>query len=348
MGDSSISWIRNPDGSKGKTWNPVRGCSRTCSEGTHQTGCGDGSGGGCYAEEQAGRIVKMSRGRGVPEGQGPYDGLVRLTANGWRWTGQTRVARDHLGDPLTWQNPTRIFVNSMSDLFHDGFSDADIAEVFAVMGLSWWHTHIVLTKRTGRAGVLMRSTHFYERVLARAAEIRGGMPQKRMWRTYPEHHRHPSGFDWPLRNVWLGASICNRADLAERGPELRATPATIRVWSVEPQLEDLGDVREYLGNAKGCGWLLNGCESGERARPFEFAWPRSLRNQCRDAGVPFFFKQARHVPACIPAPPGAAHNGTGWVDIVDAGEGSERKRDGVIEMPYLDGFQHLEWPEAGR
>ena len=349
MGDSSIEWTD-------KTWNPVRGCARVCSSGTSKSGCGDGTGGGCYAEEQAGRIVKMSRARGVPEGDGPYDGLVRLTAKGWRWTGETRFVAEHLAEPLRWREPKRVFVNSMSDLFHDGFTNEQIAAVFGVMAAASRHTFIVLTKRPARALAWCRwargaftvqqrgiaSAPNTARALLDAAAEYLGTKDDRL----NEAWRRLEGDAWPLPNVILGVSICNRADLAERAPLLREIPAAVRVWSVEPQLEDLGDVSEYLGNAKGCGWVLNGCESGDHARPMDVGWVRSLRDQCEAASVPFFLKQAVGVEESAAIKAGriveALIGGSG----VRTGPGSHFKKGGVIGAPYLDGRQHLDFPEA--
>ena len=102
------------------TWSPIRGCSRV-SEGCRH----------CYAERQALRITRMDRGLGKPEGQGAYDGLVREGGGEARWTGQVRLVPELLDQPLRWRRPRRIFVNSMSDLFHDGVTNEQIAAVFA-------------------------------------------------------------------------------------------------------------------------------------------------------------------------------------------------------------------------
>lgn len=123
MGDTTISWTD-------KTWNPIRGCRRV------SAGCEN-----CYAERQANRFT----GEG-----GAYEGLIKLTANGPRWSGETRFVADHLADPLRWRKPVRVFVDSMSDLFYEGFTNEQIAAVFGVMAAAPQHTFQVLTKRARR------------------------------------------------------------------------------------------------------------------------------------------------------------------------------------------------------
>ena len=129
MGDKTgISWTDT-------TWNPVRGCSRV------SAGCMN-----CYAETQAARIVRMGKGKSTA-----YDGLVKLTAGGEpRWTGVVRLVPEHLADPLRWKKPRRVFVNSMSDLFHESLTNEQIAAVFGVMAAAPQHTFQCLTKRPAR------------------------------------------------------------------------------------------------------------------------------------------------------------------------------------------------------
>lgn len=128
MGDATgIEWTD-------ATWNPTKGCSRI-SEGCRR----------CYAEQQAARIVRMGKGKPTV-----YDDLVRTVAGEARWTGIVRLDPDHLADPIRWKRPRRIFVASMSDPFHDGFSDEQIDSLFAVIALANWHTYQLLTKRAER------------------------------------------------------------------------------------------------------------------------------------------------------------------------------------------------------
>lgn len=347
------------------TWNCVRGCSRTCAAGTNQSGCGDGTGGGCYAEAQAGRIVRMGRGKPTK-----YDGLVRETANGWRWTGAVRLVAEHLADPLRWRRPRRIFVNSMSDLFHEELINEQIAAVFGVMAVAWRHTHQVLTKRARRARewFAWSAEHGGLDVCLREAlcHLPDFEPQIHAARLKP----------WPLPNVWIGTSVENQAAADERIPELLATPAAVRFLSCEPLLGPVVlDDGRMLGSGNwlralrrgdiGIGgdeiaidrpridWTIAGCESGPGARPCSVAWLRSLRDQCAAAGVPFWLKQAPEMPRSPTVPPGASRGPLFTLDAADliaisAGPGSKRKAGGVIGLPYLDGVQHAAFPKETR
>ncbi|HXH47777.1 MAG TPA: phage Gp37/Gp68 family protein [Terriglobia bacterium] len=164
-----------------------------------------------------------------------------------------RLVPEKLGEPLRWRSPKMVFVNSMSDLFQDGISDDYIAAVAKVMAHAKWHTFQVLTKRAVRLHKLL-STKL--RSIAR------------------EPH------------IWWGVSVENRQYGFPRIDQLRSTPAAVRFLSVEPLLEDLGRL-----NLKGIHWVIVGGESGPGARPMDEKWVLSIRNQCRRAGVPFFFKQ---------------------------------------------------------
>jgi protein gp37 len=146
-----------------------------------------------------------------------------------------------------------IFVNSMSDLFHEDVEDAYIRAVVSVMKCANWHTYQVLTKRSERMRDLL------------ATEFRdvAGDP-----------------------HIWWGVSVENRRHGLPRIEHLRAAPAAMRFLSVEPLLEDLGSV-----NLEGISWVIAGGESGHGARPMHEDWVLSLRDQCQLAGVPFFFKQ---------------------------------------------------------
>ena len=228
MGEnSSIEWTE-------ATWNPTRGCTRV-SEGCRH----------CYAE------LIQARFDGRP---GFGEGFGRRTKAGSRWTGKVELDRNALGKPERWKKPRMIFVDSMSDLWHESLSRGDIAEVYGVMEFCDWHTFQVLTKRPDR-----RKAYLQEWV-----------------------SRH----SWPiLRNVWEGTSVENRAALA-RIDDLRATPAAVRFLSIEPLLEDLEEI-----DLEGIHWVIVGGESGPGARPMHPDWARSVRDQCLAADVKFFFKQ---------------------------------------------------------
>jgi protein gp37 len=205
------------------TWNPVRGCTKI------SPGCAR-----CYA------AIFAERFRGVPDH--PYQQGFDL-----------RIVPEKLTDPLRWTKPRMIFVNSMSDLFHEGIEEDYILRVARVMEKANWHTYQVLTKRSERMRDLLRTTlHF-------AAE---------------------------LPHIWWGVSVENRKHGLPRVEHLRGAPATLRFLSIEPLLEDLGTI-----NLEGIGWVIVGGESGPGARPMQQGWVVSIRDQCREARVPFFFKQ---------------------------------------------------------
>lgn len=257
MGDkSAIEWTD-------ATWNPVTGCSKV------SPGCAH-----CYAETLATtRLV----------GRQGYPGLP--------WTPENAAANvllrpERLELPLRWSRPRRIFVNSMSDLFHELIDVDWIARVFAVMAMSGRHTYQVLTKRPERMRELVSDRAFRSLV---ADHVFG----------YSDVPRKPSGeprldlldaWDdapgfWPLPNVWLGTSIENNRFVG-RADELRATPAAVRFISAEPLLGPLPSL-----DLTGMDWLIAGGESGPDARPMHSDWVRDLRDRARAAGVAFLFKQ---------------------------------------------------------
>ncbi|WP_368411282.1 DUF5131 family protein [Paludisphaera mucosa] len=158
-----------------------------------------------------------------------------------------------LFDPLRWTKPRMVFVNSMSDLFHKDVTDEYVMRVAEVMRVANWHTYQVLTKRSERLAAM----------LANELRDRAG-----------ESH------------VWWGVSVENRRHGLPRIEHLRAAPAVVRFLSVEPLLEDLGDV-----DLAGIAWMIVGGESGHGARPMAPEWVESLRDQCAAQGVRFFFKQ---------------------------------------------------------
>lgn len=213
---SSIEWTD-------ATWNPVRGCSKI------SPGCKH-----CYAETFA------ERWRGLvdhPYGQG-FD---------------LRLVPEKLSEPLSWSRSRKVFVNSMSDLFHHDVPDAYIRLVFDAMRLGDWHNYQVLTKRGDRLASFSRSL--------------------------------PKVFE-TLEHVWLGVSVEDRKYGLPRIDQLRRARAAVRFLSIEPLLEDLGEL-----DLRGIDWVIVGGESGPGARPMAKDWVRSIRRQCRAHNVPFFFKQ---------------------------------------------------------
>jgi protein gp37 len=252
---SSIEWTD-------ATWNPVTGCTKV------SEGCDH-----CYAETFA------ERWRGVPGHHFEHGFDVRL------WP-------DRLTIPLTWRKPRRIFVNSMSDLFHPQISDEFIAEVFAVMISAPRHTFQLLTKRPGRMRHLLACRDFaisaYKVAISRYdTEVRAG---------------------WPLPNVWLGVSAETQKWADIRVPVLLDTPAAVRFVSAEPLLGpvNLAVAPEALGGLDWIDlldWVIVGGESGPRARPMHPEWVRDLRAQCGLARTAFFFKQwGNWTPTPTPTP----------------------------------------------
>lgn len=164
-----------------------------------------------------------------------------------------RLVHDKLLDPLLWRQPRTIFVNSMSDLFQSGVPDAYVSAVFDVMHAADWHVYQVLTKRPERMREFLTRSH--------------------------------AGVS-PAGHIWLGVSVEDKEYGVPRIAELRRTPASIRFLSIEPLLEDLGDLE-----LDGIDWVIVGGESGPGARPMNPSWVRSILSRCEAAGVPFFFKQ---------------------------------------------------------
>jgi protein gp37 len=185
---------------------------------------------------------------------GKYAGLTAPSKAGPVWTGEVRLWEPALDQPLRWTKPRRIFVNSMSDLFHEALPHSAIRRVFGTMRDAPQHTYQILTKRADR------------------------MQQFVAWWVTQYVERPPA-------NWWLGVSVEGRARLG-RIEQLRATPAAIRFLSLEPLLEDLVAL-----DLSGIDWVIVGGESGPGARPMHPDWVRRLRDQCLAAEVPFFFKQ---------------------------------------------------------
>lgn len=274
------------------TWNPVRGCEKV------SPGCKH-----CYAE------VFAERFRGVP-------------GNAYEQGFDPRLAPEMLEQPLRWQRPRTVFVNSMSDLFGEFVPDDYIAAVFGVMAASLQHTFQVLTKRADRLPRWFR--YVDQRAVASGPHARVGVCMNAMGQSEMSLERHAqatrsvlsiAGRDdpWPLPNVWLGVSVEDRKYGLPRIEHLRQTPAAVRFLSIEPLLGDLGDITPALlglrevcstcraGQSRSCfnaantigppmDWVIVGGESGPGARPMHPEWVRSIRDQCIAAGVPFFFK----------------------------------------------------------
>ncbi len=275
------------------TWNCTTGCDRI------SPGCDH-----CYALTMAGRLKLMGSAKyqndGNPRTSGPGFGLT--------------VHPHALDQPLRWTRPRFIFVNSMSDLFHEGVNDGFLADAFGVMAVARkQHGHVfqILTKRTQRMASFFHepkqdwtpdsARRGYHAPASYRSES-NGMPLD-----YPTAreavasaaHRWAmdrvnagalsdsiqSGRNWPLDGVWLGTSI-ESARYLFRADHVRETPAALRFLSLEPLLGPLP-----LLDLTDIGWVIAGAESGKGARPMDEGWVREIRDKCVEAGVPFFYKQ---------------------------------------------------------
>ncbi len=272
------------------TWNPVRGCSRI------SRGCEH-----CYAERMAAR--------NLPEMRSPTTGepYARMTPQGPRWTGRVELIPEKLDEPLRWRKPRRVFVNSMSDLFHESLPDEAIDRVFAVMAMCdgkhssrAGHTFQVLTKRPERMARYFADPETSWRIYSEVVRVNIGGYRPRI---LPADERGYRGLDtgqWPLPlpNVWLGVSPHDQESADWMISLLLQTPAAKRFVSYEPAL---GPVN-FDPWVKRCGCtvavehrrldqVIVGGESGPGARPCDVAWIRSVVRQCREAGVACFVKQ---------------------------------------------------------
>jgi len=271
MGDTKIEWAN-------VVWNPTRGCSKV------SEGCRN-----CFAMKQAHRFSGPGK---------PYEGLTKLVkGKGPQWTGEVRCVPEMLEKPLRWRKPRRIFVNSMSDLFHPEVPFGFVDSVFAVMALCPQHSFQLLTKRPER----MRE---YFSDPDRGPLICDEVEETKEWK---KRTALPVGdLKLPLRNVWLGTSVEDQATADERIPHLLQTPAAVRWLSLEPLLAPVDvtggpwwDWRysyaywkvAFPNAGPPIGWIVVGSESGPRRRDCDLEWVRSIRDQCQKAGVPFFLKQ---------------------------------------------------------
>jgi protein gp37 len=275
------------------TVNAVNGCS------VLSPGCTN-----CYAMKLAGTRLKHHPSRA---------GLTVETKAGPVWNGTVRLNEDALMQPLRWKRPRRIFWNAHGDLFHEAVPDEWIDHVFAVCALTPQHTHMILTKRTGRMREWASSRDMRRR---EDLIVEAGF---QMWRAGAIAGDAIFRKIWPLPNVWLGTSVEDQTRADERIPHLLATPAAVRFISAEPLLGPVDltpeadstyqRLSQWYGpqgfdetgsqplqtRMKGyfprLDWVIVGGESGPGARPMHPDWARSLRDQCAAAEVTFLFKQ---------------------------------------------------------
>jgi protein gp37 len=214
-----------------------------------------------------------------------YPGLAVKKGDSYAFNGKILLLPERLGTPMLNRTPTRYFVNSMSDLFHKDVPEGFISAIFDVMEKAPWHTFQVLTKRPERMAVFT---------------------QKR----YRDRAPRP--------NIWLGTSTENQECFDKRSEHLRQVKAAVRWLSCEPLL---GAIK--LSSTADIEWVVAGGES-KGGRPMDKKWAASLRDQCKKAGIPFFFKQ--------------------WGDFNEEGAPQKEKKDGGAK---LDGKIHHEYPTPG-
>lgn len=273
-----------------ETLNPTTGCDRV------SDGCDN-----CYALSMAKRLKAM--------GQAKYqrDGDPRTSGPGFGFA----MHPDTLRIPLTWKKPRRVFVNSMSELFHKDATVDFIAQMWAVMAATPQHTYQILTKRHARMRSVLR-----DECRCGAGHAPGVHFWSRMeWASTPHSPTYVPGLrsgiyhdlQWPLPNVHLGVSAENQANAGLRVPALRQTPAAVRFISAEPLIGPIENL-----DLSGISWLIAGGESGAGARPCDPGWIRSLVDQCAAAGVACFVKQMGSVWARENGGPSAGGDPSYW------------------------------------
>lgn len=316
-------------------WNPVTGCTKI------SEGCDN-----CYAEKMVDRLQK------IPATQNKYQNGFKVTCH-----------KNELAKPLSWKKRRKIFVCSMGDLFHDDVPFKFIAQIYGIMSMCPQHTFMLLTKRPDRA------LKFYQWCEEKEQELYKCPADQNIYLEYlpgeivgPYTEKYGDNFpdEIPLNNIWLGVTAENQARADERIPILLQIPAAVRFVSVEPMLGPL-TIRSWCPVCRAflidsmsptCGtchsstfhvdWVICGGESGPNARPMHPDWVKSLRNQCKAANVPFFFKQwgewkpisvGENVPqfAFVKGP---GHDGAVW-RVGKKAAGRE-----------LDGKEYLQFPEA--
>jgi protein gp37 len=287
-----------------RTWNPIVGCSIV------SPGCTN-----CYAMQMAARIERMD-----PKLE-HYRGLTKKVNGHVVWTGKINLAPEKtLLEPLSWKKPHTVFVNSMSDLFHEDVPDEWITAVFVVMMVAHEHTFQILTKRSRRMREWMTAPNRAGEMAAaiRANGLRLGWGGPLLEDALGRLAKWP----WPPPNVWLGVSCERQQEADERIPDLLATPAALRFVSAEPLLGPIdftalqsnrqpeeyeaevtnaltgelfweidGTVSRAMRRTGKLDWIIVGGESGPGARPMVLGWAKDIVRQCKTAGVPVFVKQ---------------------------------------------------------
>lgn len=291
------------------TWNPTAGCSKAGPE------CKN-----CYAMLIAHRFSGPGK---------PFEGLTRTIGGRGEWNGDLRLVRKALRLPISWVKPRRIFVNSMSDLFHEKVPFEFIADVFAVMSCTTRHTYQILTKRPERMVEFFRwlPDHDFDR-----DEV---IDPLRVFPEWRPQRGNRGGYDncgplWPLQNVWLGVSVGEQGGADARRGHFDAVPWPRKFVSYEPA----------IGPVDFAGWefvdlIISGGESGHEARPSHPDWHRTTRDFCARHGIAYFFKQWGEW-----APKKLQSIGRSLAFPADIMDRVGKKAAGRT----LDGREHSEWP----
>lgn len=279
------------------TWNPLAGCTRK------SAACRQ-----CYAETATAESARDG---------GWGQGFAELGDSGPAWTGKIALREDRLRFPLGLEDPCRIFVNSLSDLFHESLDTEIIDKIFAVMAAAPRHVFQVLTKRPKTMQPYLADASTPGRIERHMAAL-GGVAAK---------------IDaWPLPNVWIGVTAENQKEADRRIPLLLTSPAAVRFVAAEPLLEAL-DLKPGTWLKAEAGdvasprldWIVAGGEIGTGAKPCHPDWARSLRDQCTRAETPFFWAHwGEHLPA--------------------TGDGESRHPSGERSAHCLDGRLHEDFP----
>lgn len=329
------------------TWNPTTGCDKV------SAGCRF-----CYAEKMHKRLRAM--------GQAKYQ---------HDFLGGAHFHPEELARPFGWKSSKIIFVDSMSDLYHDHITVQQIAEVYAVMFLNPQHTFQVLSKRAKRRAQVLESEDFFLEYHKACNRLHDQYIKNLSETLYFEEELRSM---WPLRNVWEGTSTEDQEQLNDRGHWLARTPASTRFISYEPALGpvDLYSVNwsvptayDAQGNGiewtdpgpgfVGIDWVIAGGESGNKRlnRPAHIQWFRNLRDQCAKSNVKFFFKQWGSFAPASPQPSGTDGK---YLLVSDNGEfvrTNSYPRQMVMygsmlmqqqsnkSLNILDGRTHLEMPK---
>lgn len=254
---TNIEWVCNSDGTKGKTWNPVTGCTKI------SIGCQN-----CYAERTARRLAGRY---GYPEAPHHFD---------------VTLHEDRIYEPLDWKKPRRVFVCSTGDLFHEDVpsarADDFLVSVFAVMGMAHWHTFQILTKRARRMRDFMKTFQAFQNGCVSPNIWLGGSAS-----TQPELDEiAPILLDTPAAVRFLSLEpLLGPVDLSN----------WLTCWVCMGTGEGIGGVECPICGGTGSdtrlSWVIVGCESGPHRRPCNIDWIRDVRDQCVMAGVPFSLKQ---------------------------------------------------------